>query len=188
MKLLVLIEPYFQDIELTSVLGVLITSQKLEKWDYYSPKIKEASGQYNITHLTNIKNTYDVNDYDAIYIPGGVGAQYLRKDEVALDVVRDFQKHNKYVFTICDAPNSLREANVISQDCPYSSYPSEFGLAAASQKRNNDDVTVSGKLITGRNSLASMDLGYAILATVYSKDVANLTYQQMSGRFDKKIY
>jgi protease I len=54
-----------------------------------------------------------INDFDAIFIPGGYSPDHLRVDESAVNFTRDFVLSNKPVFVICHAPQLLITANVL---------------------------------------------------------------------------
>lgn len=54
-----------------------------------------------------------VDDFDAIFIPGGYSPDHLRVDQGAVGFTRDFVLSNKPVFAICHAPQLLITANVL---------------------------------------------------------------------------
>ncbi|QCZ36857.1 DJ-1/PfpI family protein [Mycoplasma nasistruthionis] len=188
MRLLVIVGDKFNDIELTSTLSVLIASEQMKSIEYYSNNLTHATGQFGIVKLRDLKNKVDVNDYDAVFIPGGMSAQALRANKPELDLVREFLNNNKYLFTICDAPNALREAEIFDNNFHYSSYPSQWGLLVAGSNRNESNVTIQGKVITARNALSAAQLGYTILKVYFNKDLANQTYHRMSGNKNKDLF
>lgn len=55
----------------------------------------------------------DPADYDALLIPGGYSPDTLRADERFLDFVRHFSKEEKYIYSICHAPQLLVNADVL---------------------------------------------------------------------------
>src|SRR6478672_783576 len=55
----------------------------------------------------------DVNQYDALVIPGGRAPEYLRLNAEVLEVVRHFFRANKPVAAICHGPQLLAAAGVL---------------------------------------------------------------------------
>ena len=53
-----------------------------------------------------------VTDYDAILILGGRAPEYLRNDRRLLDIVRDFDAHQKWIFAICHGIQVLAAAGL----------------------------------------------------------------------------
>lgn len=54
-----------------------------------------------------------VNDFDAVFIPGGYSPDILRVDEDVVNFTRDFVKSGKPVFAICHAAQLLINADVL---------------------------------------------------------------------------
>ncbi|MGL4252309.1 MAG: DJ-1/PfpI family protein, partial [Metamycoplasmataceae bacterium] len=155
MKILTLILDGYQDMELAGVIGTLEKSGEVET-TYYNPDDKtNIFGSFKIGSIKT-SFTYDINDYDGLFIPGGRAAVELRLNEKALSVVRDFVNNNKYIIAICDAPNALYETKLIT-DKKYVSYPiDKIDSKSSSLRQKNDQVMVDGKYITGRGPSASI--------------------------------
>ncbi|WLP85576.1 DJ-1/PfpI family protein [Mycoplasma seminis] len=181
LKILVLVENNFNDIELTSTLSVLKAADVVEQITYFSPEIYQAQGQFGITQLNDVEQMVVFDQYDAIFIPGGRGAQTLRKDKISLQIVKYFYNSNKYVFAICDAPNVLMEAKILKSECTYSSYPSEWSLSTRGANRSNEMTSVDGKLITGKNAFAAPLLGLRIIKELYGEELEQATYLRING-------
>ncbi|MGL5617913.1 MAG: DJ-1/PfpI family protein [Metamycoplasmataceae bacterium] len=169
MKIITLILDGYQDIELTGVIGVLYKSGEIDV-TYYNPDGNtNVFGTFNIGSIETI-STYNVNDYDAIFIPGGRAALELRKNEKALSIVKDFVNNDKYIIAICDAPNALYETKIITNK-KYASYPiDEIDSKSSPLRQKNDHVMVDGKYITGRGPGASIELGLKALEIMLSKE------------------
>lgn len=60
----------------------------------------------------SVRDTH-VNDYDALFIPGGYSPDKLRADPVAVGFVREFVLSGKPVLGICHAPQLLISARVL---------------------------------------------------------------------------
>ena len=54
----------------------------------------------------------DVGDYDAILILGGRAPEYLRNDRRLLDIVREFDVQQKWIFAICHGIQVLAAAGL----------------------------------------------------------------------------
>ncbi|WP_373435009.1 DJ-1/PfpI family protein [Metamycoplasma equirhinis] len=173
MKLLILVHNNFNDIELGTAYYIFNTFGDFEKITIFNPNknLTEALGQGNVLNL-KIEHNVNLNEYDAIFIPGGSGAKILREDNVSLNIIRRFKDNNKYIFAICDAPNVLYENQIIDDQINYSSYP----LGENMQKgklRNENNVTVHDKIITGRCPAATFDFAISILYKLFDNKKVN---------------
>ncbi|MGL5204824.1 MAG: DJ-1/PfpI family protein, partial [Metamycoplasmataceae bacterium] len=148
--------------------GVLDKSNEFDI-TYYNPDGKtNIFGTFHIGSIQTI-STYNINDYDGIFIPGGRAAIELRKNNKALSMIKDFINNEKYIIAICDAPNALYETNLIT-DKKYVSYPID-GIDEKSSflRQKNDIVMVDGKYITGRGPGSSIEFGLKVLEIMISK-------------------
>lgn len=173
MKILALILDGYQDIELSSVIGALNSSGELEKITYYNPDKKtDIFGSNKIGSIKTVF-TYNVNDYDAIFISGGKLAIELRTNKKALSVVKEFIDNNKYIISLCDSPNALCEAKLLC-DKKYASYPIENIESSSCEKRDKSAITmIDGKYITGRGPASGLELGLLVIKTLVSKEVSD---------------
>ncbi|MDC4163623.1 DJ-1/PfpI family protein [Mycoplasma sp. T363T] len=181
MKLLVLTLKEFQDIELVSFASILTASNKFSKIDYYSPDNQDSVvGQFNVAHIKTIKS-FNVNDYDAIYVPGGVGAIHLRSNQKGLECVKEFVQNNKLVIAICDAPNALSENNILNKDDKYISWSDGTMNGANRIKDFNTQLNCSNKLITARCSLTTLELAFYTLEVLFSKEFSDELRAKLTG-------
>ena len=93
----------------------------------------------------------DVNDYDALVIPGGRAPEYLRLNPAVLEMERHFFTTNKPVAAICHGAQLLVAAGVLKgRSC--SAYPAcqpEVEASGASYAAIDiDDAMVDGNLVT----------------------------------------
>ncbi|MDK2819667.1 MAG: DJ-1/PfpI family protein [Mycoplasmataceae bacterium] len=169
MKILTLVLEKYQDIELVGVISTLNNSGQLEKITYYNPNEKtNIFGSNKIGSIMTV-STYDIKDYDAIFIPGGEAAQELRVNQIALNVVKDFIDNDKYIISMCDSPNALCDAKLLT-DKKYVSYPIQGIEKSACPNRVSDQVVmVDGKYITGRGPSSSLELGLKVIEILISK-------------------
>ncbi|TWI58521.1 protease I [Pseudomonas duriflava] len=94
-----------------------------------------------------------VEDYDALLIPGGRAPEYLRLNDQVLELVRGFFRANKPVAALCHGPLILAAAGVLEGGVECNAYP-----ACAPDVRGGggqyielplDGAHVSGRLVTG---------------------------------------
>ncbi|MGN6375596.1 MAG: type 1 glutamine amidotransferase domain-containing protein [Sphingomonas sp.] len=93
----------------------------------------------------------DVDDYDALVLPGGVGnPDKMRLQDKAIDIVEEFVDAGKIVAAICHAPWLLVEADVV-EGKRMTSWPSvRTDLANAGAEVVDEEVVVDGQFITSR--------------------------------------
>jgi protease I len=94
----------------------------------------------------------DADQFDSLVLPGGVmNPDKLRRNESAVDFIRDFFEQGKPVGAICHAPWLLAEADVI-EDREVTSWPSlRTDLENAGANWVDQEVVVDGGLVTSRN-------------------------------------
>src|SRR3954447_21715442 len=93
----------------------------------------------------------DAADYDALFIPGGVGnPDQLRADENVVQFTRDFFEQGKPVAAICHGPWVLVEAGVVSGR-KVTSWPSlQTDVHNAGGNWVDEEVVVDQGLVTSR--------------------------------------
>lgn len=94
----------------------------------------------------------DVDDYDALVLPGGVAnPDKLRTEARAVEIVQDFMDDEKIVAAICHAPWLLVEADVIDgrRVTGFQSIRTDLENAGADVE-DEEEVVVDGNLITSR--------------------------------------
>lgn len=101
-----------------------------------------------------VEQTFDevsAEDYDGLIVPGGcVGADELRADEDAVDVVRAFVNADKPMGVICHGPWTLVEADAV-EGRTLTSYPSlKTDVRNAGGEWADEEVVTDGSLVTSR--------------------------------------
>jgi len=87
-------------------------------------------------------------EFDALYIPGGLSPDHLRMAPGAVDFVRAFK--DKLIIAICHGPQLLVSADLV-RGRTITSWPSlEIDLKNAGAHWVNEPVVVDGNLITAR--------------------------------------
>tara|TARA_R100000935_G_C2820322_1_gene159457 strand:+ start:706 stop:1254 length:549 start_codon:yes stop_codon:yes gene_type:complete len=91
-------------------------------------------------------------DYNALMLPGGViNPDKLRREENALNFVREFFKQKKPVAAICHAPWLLIEADVVEGRKMTSFNSIKKDLINAGANWVDEEVVVDEALVTSRN-------------------------------------
>lgn len=99
-------------------------------------------------HVNEVKH----DDYHALMLPGGViNPDKLRRDEDAVNFVRDFFAAHKPVAAICHAPQMLIEADVADGRKMTSFHSIRKDLENAGAHWVNEEVVVDQGLTTSRN-------------------------------------
>ncbi len=92
-----------------------------------------------------------VDDFDALFIPGGYSPDQLRVEDKAVQFTRDFVNSGKPVFAICHAPQIMITADVIRgrRITGYKSIIQDIKNAGA--EFVDQSVVVDGNLVSSRN-------------------------------------
>ena len=93
----------------------------------------------------------EVDEFDALLIPGGYSPDKLRVDEDAVAFARDFVEHGKPVFSICHGPQLLITADVLRGRTitGYASIIQDIENAGA--RFWDEEVVRDGNLISSRH-------------------------------------
>jgi len=86
---------------------------------------------HNFTLNTSLWDV-DVEDYDALIIPGGRAPEYIRLYSDVIDLVREFDEAKKPIAAICHGPLVLAAANILE------------GRECAGYKTIGPDITNAG--------------------------------------------
>jgi protease I len=93
----------------------------------------------------------DASDYDGLLLPGGVmNPDKLRRNEQALDFVRDFFSAGKPVAAICHGPWTLIDAGVVKGRRMTSYEAIQTDLKNAGAIWSDEEVVVDDGLVTSR--------------------------------------
>ncbi|MFO7719525.1 MAG: type 1 glutamine amidotransferase domain-containing protein [Gillisia sp.] len=145
----------FEEIELTS------PKEAMEKEGFQVDIISAKPGKIKAWDNANWSKEYDVNytldqvtagDYNALMLPGGVlNPDKLRRNEKALDFVREFFKQQKPVAAICHAPWILINAGVVKGRKLTSFSSIKIDLENAGANWVDQEVVVDEGFVTSRN-------------------------------------
>lgn len=104
----------------------------------------------------------EMDQYDAIYIPGGSdGAESLSKHPDVLEAIRNFHKQSKLVAAICAGPIVLEKAGILNNHTG-TSYPG-FEQDLSFKLYKEDLVVVSDQVMTSRGPATALLLGFELL-------------------------
>ncbi len=149
MKVLIISADDFEDTELlVPYYRMLEEGHDVDIASMRKGKIKGKKG-YEVEANKALR---DVNsgEYDFLILPGGKASEAIRKEQKALDIVRDLFDKNKPVAAICHGPQTLISAGLMKgkhATC-YRSVAPEMKEAGADYEDN--EVIVDGNLITSR--------------------------------------
>jgi protease I len=154
--------------------AVFIAQQGTEEVEFTEPKqaVEDAGASVDVVgsetgEVQTVNNdldpgdTYEVektfaevsaDDYDGLIVPGGaVGADTLRADEDAVEVVGEFAEERKPMGVICHGPWVLVEADAVVGRT-VTSYPSlQTDIRNAGGEWINEEVVVDEGLVTSRS-------------------------------------
>lgn len=107
------------------------------------------SKEYKVDHTVD---KVKASDYNALVLPGGViNPDYLRRNEKALQFVRDFFDQKKPVAAICHAPWTLISAEVVKGRKMTSFHSIRKDLENAGAQWVDEEVVVDNGFVTSRN-------------------------------------
>lgn len=172
----------FEEIEL---LGPVWYFKKLgARVDIVAPKYVPAPERYGLvypemakTHIMSIQylqpvgwikfdRTADqvkVNDYDAIFIPGGAwNPDNLRNDKDVIKFIQDFNRSGKLIAAICHAPVVLASADILKGKKLTGYWNIQVDLKNAGGTVLDEPVVTDGNLITSRHPIDVADFSRAV--------------------------
>jgi protease I len=154
-KVAILATHGFEESELKS------PKEAMEKEGFSVDIVSEQSGQIKSWAHGNWSASYQVDktidqvkasDYNALMLPGGViNPDKLRRNEDALQFIRNFFEQEKPVAAICHAPQLLISAGVVDGRELTSFHSIKDDLINAGAKWVDREVVVDNGLVTSRN-------------------------------------
>jgi deglycase len=122
---------------------VSIHDGEIQGFDHFEPK--------NKVKVDKTVEEVSVSDYDALFIPGGVGnPDQLRGDENAVSFVREFAAAKKPIAAICHAPWVLVEAGIV-RGRTLTSWPTlQTDIRNAGGNWVDKEVVVDDGIVTSR--------------------------------------
>jgi protease I len=150
-KMVMLIEQDFEDVEVSEPMkafkdaGVQVTIVGSETGKNYTGKMKQVNVRADTT-----PDQINVQDYDAIFIPGGYAPDKMRLHQPLIDLVKKFAGIGKLVTAICHGPQVLISAGLV-KGRRMTSWPSvAVDLKNAGATYIDEPVVKDGLFITSR--------------------------------------
>jgi protease I len=91
-----------------------------------------------------------VRDYDAILILGGRAPEYLRNDRRLLELVREFDAQQKWIFAICHGIQVLAAAGLTKDKCITCYEHVRFEAEQAGGRFVAQQAVRDGRIVTGQ--------------------------------------
>ncbi len=115
-------------------------------------------------------------DYDMVVLPGGLpGADHLNNDTRVVSLITKMAAEDKYTCAICAAPRVLAKAGVL-EGKNATSYPGTLDkMDIAGMTYTGADVTVDGKIITGRGPGPAMDFALTLIEALLGTEARQQT-------------
>jgi protease I len=150
-RIAMLIEQDFEDIEVTEPLkifkdaGIRVTVVGNGSQIIYVGKQRKAKFKPDIT-----ADKIDVQDFDALFIPGGYAPDKMRLHQPMVDVVKKFHNAGKLITALCHGPQLLVSADIV-RGHRMTSWPSvAVDLKNAGAEWVDEPVVVDKDFITSR--------------------------------------
>ncbi|WP_075602996.1 DJ-1/PfpI family protein [Saccharicrinis aurantiacus] len=140
----------------------------------FNREVKSSfSHKFVVDHLIDEIN---VDDFDALAIPGGFeefGFYNEAYDEKFLNLIREFNKQDKIIATICTGGMAIGKSGILKgkRGTTYTSRHSQ--LKALGVNVVNEAIVVEGKVITSWNPSTAVDVASILLEMLTSKENAN---------------
>jgi protease I len=154
MNIAILATDGFEEIELTAPMEELrsygatvdIVSEKenIKSW-----KNRDWGSEFKTDALLREAR---VEDYDTLILPGGtINPDRLRRNEKALEFIREFNRQEKLIAAICHGPQLLIEADLLRDKSATSFHSIRTDMINAGAKWEDSAVVRDGNIVTSQN-------------------------------------
>jgi protease I len=154
MNIAILATDGFEEIELTAPMEELrsygatvdIVSEKenIKSW-----KNRDWGSEFKTDALLREAR---VEDYDTLILPGGtINPDRLRRNEKALEFIREFNRQEKLIAAICHGPQLLIEADLLRDKSATSFHSIRTDMINAGAKWEDTAVVRDGNIVTSQN-------------------------------------
>ena len=114
-------------------------------WDTYV----ERKG-YLINSDIDFSNV-DVDDYEAVLLPGGRAPEYLRNDSRVIEIVTAFWESNKFIFSICHGVQILVTAGLVDERNIACYEHVKFEVESCGGRYvHGEEAVQDGRIVTGK--------------------------------------
>ena len=120
----------------------------------------------------------DINDFDALAIPGGFEEYGFYDDsynETFLKIIRDFNSMNKIIASICVAALPLGKSGILTNKkaTTYNSQVRRNALKEFAAEIIDQPVVVDGNIITSWNPASAIEVALLLLERLTNKENSN---------------
>jgi len=171
---LVLLADGFEEIEAVTIVDVLrrgevaVTTASLAG--------KHVKGSHEIVVESDaLLSAVNVDDFDALVLPGGPAAKTLREDARAQAVIKQAAAAGKLVAAVCAAPTALEAAGLLKGKRA-TSYP---GNPLPSATFVEDRVVEEGNIVTSRGPGTTMAFALKLVERLSGAEVAKKTAEKL---------
>ncbi|OGL45744.1 MAG: dimethyladenosine transferase [Candidatus Schekmanbacteria bacterium RBG_16_38_10] len=147
----------------------------------------EIKGTWNLTVKPEIEfRKVNVNDYDALAIPGGfekAGFYEDAYDERLLNLIRDFDRHEKIIASVCVAALPIAKSGILKNrnattydllDGLRRKQLAEFGVIV-----NDERIVIDKNIITSTGPATAVDVAFTLLEMLTDKENVNAVKKYM---------
>ena len=190
MKVLVFCAKGFETMEFSVFIDVLGWARNDYGYDIQVETCgfqKEVISTFNVPIIVNkLMEEIDVNDYDALAIPGGFeeyGFYEEAYSEKFLDLIRDFDKQNKIIASICVGALPLGKRGILKgrkattyhlKDAYRQKQLAEFGVNVINQR-----IIVDENIITSYCPETAPDVAFELLNKLVGYEKMSIVKQAM---------
>jgi len=180
MKVLIIYADGFEDVEALATRDVLIRAgiSVIDAKINDDEELVTSSHKVALSGFKSLKSI-DVNEFEAIILPGGSkGVNNLLKSVEVDILLKEFYENHKLVCAICAAPMVLGK-NGLLHNKKYTCYPGcNEGIDGI---YTGEEVVVSGNVVTARSMLYSIPFGLKIIELLLDKETSGRVYSQIAG-------
>jgi len=107
-------------------------------------------------------DSVDINSYDMITLPGGLGGtMVLSESENVQSILKQMKEQNKYIGAICAAPLALHTADVLNKD--FTCYPSIENQIRLDGYHQEQSTVIDDKVMTSQGVGTAIDFALKIV-------------------------
>ncbi len=149
-KIAIFIADYYEDLEFwypkirMQEEGAEVTVIGPEKGSFSGKKGMPAHSDIGIENA-------DVNDFDALIIPGGYAPDHMRRSEKMVEFVKNFNKKNGPIAAICHAGWMLASAGILKDRKVTSFYSIKDDMSHSGATWVDQEVVQDKNVITSRH-------------------------------------
>ncbi len=129
----------------------------------------EIEAMHGFNYIANIKLEEVKDDYDLLFIPGGLkGVNSFKENKKLKELILKAHKNNKLIGAICAGPSLLADTLELVEDNEFSCYPN-----CSVKKPSENGVTLTRNIVTGKGLGVAIKLAHKIIEILISKEKAD---------------